>query len=55
MEWIRQVLTLKIELGEKTLSNLQSKIVSEPELLQNLLLMSELESVHALYALQALC
>ena len=55
MEWIRQVLTLKIELGEKTLSNLQSKIVSEPELLQNLLLMSELESVHALYALQTLC
>ena len=54
-EWIRQALTLKIELGEKNLSNLQSKIVSEPEMLQNLLLMGELESVHAMYALQVLC
>ena len=53
-EWIRQVLTLKIELGEKNLSALQSKIVAEPEMLQNLLLMGELESVHALYALQAI-
>ena len=53
-EWIRQVLTMKIELREKNLSAMQSKIVAEPEMLQNLLLMGELESVHALYALQAI-
>ena len=55
VEWIRQVLTLKIELGKKKLSNLQSRIVADPELLQNLVLMSDFGSVHAMYALQALC
>ena len=54
-EWIRQVLTMKIELGEKNLSAMQSKIIAEPEMLANLTLMGELESVHALYALQSLC
>ena len=54
-EWIRQVLTVKIELDDKSLAMLQSKILSDSETLPNLLLMSDFQSVHAMYALQALC
>jgi hypothetical protein len=54
-EWIRQLLTVKIELGDKQLTTMQSKVVADSELLQDLLLMGESGSVHALCALQALC
>ena len=54
-EWVRQYLTLKIETGDVQLPRAQSKIAGDGEIPQNLLLMLELGSVHAAYALQALC
>jgi phosphopantothenate-cysteine ligase len=54
-EWVRQYLTLKIETGDVQLPRAQSKIAADGEVPQNLLLMFELGSVHAAYALQALC
>ena len=55
-EWMRQALTRQIDDGAKNLSATQSKILaSDPETIQNLLLMTDLRSVHATYALQALC
>ena len=54
-EWVRQYLTLKIETGDVQLPRAQSKVVAEGEVLHDLLLMFELGSVHAAYALQALC
>ena len=54
-EWVRQYLTLKIETGDVQLPRAQSKVAADGEVLQNLLLMFELGSVHAAYALQALC
>ena len=54
-EWVRQYLTLKIETGDVQLPRAQSKIAGDGEISQNLLLMFELGSVHAAYALQALC
>jgi len=54
-EWVRQYLTLKIETGDVQLPRAQSKVAADGEVLHDLLLMFELGSVHAAYALQALC
>ena len=54
-EWIRQLLTVKIEHGDKQLAMMQSKVVADSDLLQDLLLMGVSGSIHALCALQALC
>ena len=55
-DWIRQALTMKIELGDKDLAVKQSKAAGNSgENQSDLVLMAQHGSVHALLALQAMC
>ena len=55
-DWIRQALTMKIELGDKDLAVKQSKAAGNSgENQSDLVLMAQYGSMHALLALQAMC